>query len=170
MSKRKNANCMQGLRCPKCGQDEELLVWAEMCVSLTDAGTDPHADSTRNHGGTEWNETSMTECPACGFSAMMAAFVAPADKRKTARAVSMPTLHTCEFVLGTDVVPREWGKWFWERISENAPFSWGDNNRSMVTASDFARHCEEQLDDSVKVKHWLKKVRALGETYIDLEN
>ena len=79
-------------------------------------------------------------------------------------------VQTCEFVSATDLVPRRWNNWFWAQISDNAPFSWGDNNRSMVTASDFARHCEERLDDSVKVKRWLKKVRALGETYIDLEN
>ncbi len=79
-------------------------------------------------------------------------------------------VQTCEFVSATDLVPRSWDKWFWENISENAPFSWGDNNRSMVTASDFARHCEERLDDSPKIKRFLKKVRALGEMYIDLES
>ena len=79
-------------------------------------------------------------------------------------------VHTCEFVSATDCVPRGWDRWFWEEISNNAPFSWGDNNRSMVTASDFARHCEECLDDSPRVKRFLKKLHALGEMYIDLES
>lgn len=79
-------------------------------------------------------------------------------------------VQTCDFVSATNLVPRRWDNWFWDKISNNAPFSWGDNNRSMVTASDFARHCEERLDDSPKVKRFLKKVRALGEMYIDLES
>ena len=79
-------------------------------------------------------------------------------------------IQTCEFVSATSLVPRGWNKWFWEEISENAPFSWEGNSRSMVTASDFADHCEERLDDSPKVKRFLKKVRSLGEMYVDLES
>lgn len=79
-------------------------------------------------------------------------------------------VQTCEFISASDLVPRSWDCWFWGLISEDAPFSWGDNNRSMVTASDFADHCEERLDDSPKVKRFLKKVRSLGEMYIDLES
>lgn len=76
----------------------------------------------------------------------------------------------CFFVSATALVPRGWEKWFWELISDNAPFSWGDNNRSMVTASDFANHCEERLDDSPKCKRFIAKLRKLGELYIDLES
>lgn len=79
-------------------------------------------------------------------------------------------IQTCEFISVTHLVPRGWSEWFWEAISQNAPFSWGDNNRSLVTASDFARHCEECLDNSPKVKRFLTKVRTLGEMYIDLES
>jgi hypothetical protein len=79
-------------------------------------------------------------------------------------------VQTCEFVSATDLVSRSWDCGFWETISDNAPFSWGDNNRSMVTASDFANHCEQKLDDSPKHKNWLKKIRNLGEMYIDLES
>ena len=83
--------------------------------------------------------------------------------------------HTAEFVLVTDLVPTAWRNWFWELISEGAPFSWGDANRTLITASSFADHCEKRLLDSegtsasAKTK-FLRAVRALGETYIDLEN
>ena len=85
-------------------------------------------------------------------------------------------VETCEFIPATLLVPRTWDAWFWERISEKAPFSWGDNNRSLVDMGDFLRHCEERLDDSPKVQAWLKKMRsALNEfgkdgMYVDLEN
>jgi hypothetical protein len=82
----------------------------------------------------------------------------------------MMKVQTCEFISATDVVPRSWDSDFWSTIGNNAPFSWGNNNRSMVTASSFASHCEERLDDSPKVKRFLKKVRAFGEMYIDLES
>ena len=33
-----------------------------------------------------------------------------------------------EFIEATDLVPKGWAPWFWIVVSENAPFSWGDNN------------------------------------------
>ena len=89
--------------------------------------------------------------------------------------VKMPKIHQCRFVEVSDLVPKSWVDWFWGLISENAPFSWGDNNRSMVTADDFARYCEERLDgvDDVSEaakRRWLDSIYALGQTYIDLEN
>ena len=83
-------------------------------------------------------------------------------------------VRTTEFVHVTDLVPKKWNSWFWELISENAPFTWGDNNRSMVTAECFADHCEQRLDDAPvsqsAIREWLKKIYKLGQMYIDLEN
>ena len=84
-------------------------------------------------------------------------------------------VQSCQFVSVTDLVPKNWKHWFWETISENAPFSWGDNNRSMVTASCFADHCEERLIINGTLprqtyRRFLNKVRSLGEMYIDLES
>jgi len=58
----------------------------------------------------------------------------------------------------------------WEKISSDAPFSWGNNNHSLVSSIDFAVHCEEKLDD-IKYKKLLKKIRSIPQdVYIDLEN
>ena len=58
----------------------------------------------------------------------------------------------------------------WEKISSDAPFSWGDNNHSLVSPIDFAVHCEEKLDD-IKYKKLLKKIRSIPQdVYIDMEN
>jgi len=79
-------------------------------------------------------------------------------------------VQSCRFVSATDLVPKSWRHWFWEAISsDDAPFSWG-NNRSMVTASFFADTCQDLLDDSLSAKRFLKKVRNLGEIYIDIES
>lgn len=73
---------------------------------------------------------------------------------------------------------------FWGKLSEsNPPFSWGDNNRSLVTASVFRQACEftfendpddSYVDDDGEllpyITQFLDMLETLGETYIDLEN
>lgn len=59
---------------------------------------------------------------------------------------------------------------FWCLISDNAPFSWGDNNRTLVTASSLANHCQDRLDDRPSYLNLLQSLRELGETYVDLES
>jgi len=90
---------------------------------------------------------------------------------------SIPRI-TCEFVEVTSLVPKDWVEWFWWLISESAPFTWGDLNRALVTASDFSRHCEDCLLDAADdfsvpqedIDTFLSVLENLGETYVDLEN
>ena len=88
---------------------------------------------------------------------------------------------TLECIPCTSIVPRTWDDWFWSLISDSAPFSWGDNNRSIVTAERFARHAESCMSSDPDLceykgtlkrayRNWLDDVRKLGDTYIDLEN
>jgi len=67
----KNTNCMENKRCPKCGQEDELVVYAGMWVALRDDGTDPFADSTRHMGGVDYAHSSPTVCPACGYTGIL---------------------------------------------------------------------------------------------------
>lgn len=88
--------------------------------------------------------------------------------------LNAPRRETCEFVSASSLVPTAWAGWFWEPVSEGASFSWGDNNRSMVTARRFKDHCSLVLAhvdvEPRDVEYFLEKLEALGETYIDLEN
>ena len=60
---------------------------------------------------------------------------------------------------------------FWALISENAPFSWGDNNRSMVTASSLANHIQDRQDIAMRGYGYLmRSLLDLGELYVDLES
>ena len=88
---------------------------------------------------------------------------------------------TIECIPCTSLVPRTWDNWFWSLISDSAPFSWGDNNRTLVTAVRFARHAESRMESDPDLcehngvlkrayRAWLRDVRTLGDTYIDLEN
>ena len=91
-----------------------------------------------------------------------------------------PKIETCKFVTVTSIVPLTWREWFFEAISANAPFSWGDNNRSLVDPTDFSRHVDDVLalsEDEWGTTHkerqeffgTLKKLAA-KKIYVDLEN
>ena len=88
---------------------------------------------------------------------------------------------TCEFIEATTLIPNNWTNWFWGLISESAPFSWGDNNRSLVCCCDFLEHVKNMIDiddlieDGCKITQeeydeFCEKLESLGTTYIDLEN
>lgn len=53
---------------------------------------------------------------------------------------------TAKFVSLSEIVPKDWDSWFYTAISEDAPFSWGDNNRTLVDATSFGHHAERILD------------------------
>jgi len=74
-----NTNCLEGFRCPQCGQTEKLAVLARMWVALTDDGTDPYDDAVDNMGGTEWDDDSPAECPNCGHAAKVLTFFKGAE-------------------------------------------------------------------------------------------
>jgi len=79
----------------------------------------------------------------------------------------------------TDLIPSNWVEWFYAAISENAPFSWGDNNRTLVTVERFVDHMNNRVDGAIsdgtitqgeydEVKEAIESLGSL--TYIDLEN
>jgi len=64
----------------------------------------------------------------------------------------------------------------WEALAEDAPFSWGDNNRSLVALSLFNSHVQRaplDIDDEA-IKSWLEWLDELAEKnpdlLVDLEN
>ena len=88
-------------------------------------------------------------------------------------------MEAVEFIPLSSLVPAPWDEWFYNAISENAPFSWGDNNRTLVTADRLARHCDrvglaDYLGNTKKgkkaVERFMKMLGDFGTTYVDLEN
>ena len=90
---------------------------------------------------------------------------------------------TCEFVPVTQLVPDKWLGWFVDMLSQDAPFSWGDNNRTLITVERFVDHVKEcldieQQDDSdgnpvtqAEVDKWVAEIEKLDPLlYVDLEN
>lgn len=85
----------------------------------------------------------------------------------------------CSFIPITELVPKDWRGWFFEALSANAPFSWGDNNRSLITAAKLLDHAEDAVEDiavgegKVCQGDWddfKTMLEGLGEIYVDLEN
>jgi hypothetical protein len=94
------------------------------------------------------------------------------------RYIGKTPVHCTEFIELSRLVPKSWIFWFYNTISDNAPFSWGDNNRTLINANFFYTHCENRIMDLSESesttygakREWLKKISNLGQMYIDLEN
>ena len=69
MSAKPNTNCLEGLACPKCGQDDYIRVEGTAVFILTDDGTEGHA-------GVRWDDDSWANChvDACNFTGTMKDF------------------------------------------------------------------------------------------------
>jgi hypothetical protein len=85
-----------------------------------------------------------------------------------------PKVQACCFVNASDIIPEEITREFWSVLSENAPFSWGDNNKSLVCAIDLAHHLREIEDNfgfpTETLNAILQELDSLEETYVDLES
>ena len=65
------------------------------------------------------------------------------EQARAALEVSGIPVFKADYVALSDIVPAAWD-WFWEMLGCNeAPFSFGDNNFSMVTGDRFAEWLEE---------------------------
>jgi hypothetical protein len=74
-----NDNCLQGISCPKCGNEERFLITATIVADVTDDGADIAA-----HTDMDWDDTSHTRCPDCGMAGPLAEFsVKPLTEKGT---------------------------------------------------------------------------------------
>lgn len=62
-----NTNCLHGIRCPACGQDDQFKITALITCDATDDGSEPVGDH-------DWDDDSNTYCPGCGFDGKLRHF------------------------------------------------------------------------------------------------
>jgi hypothetical protein len=55
-----NDNCLEGIRCPQCGNEDRLLIVTTVLAEVTDDGADIAGGSDM-----QWDDASMTRCPEC---------------------------------------------------------------------------------------------------------
>jgi hypothetical protein len=72
--KTENTNCLDGMKCPKCGSPEPFGIQVRMMVTVSDDGTEDYANS-------EWEDTSYCKCRTCCFHAIAGDFRIGAAKR-----------------------------------------------------------------------------------------
>ena len=90
-------------------------------------------------------------------------------------------IDTLKSVGVTQIIPEDWGYWIWTDLSDGAPFSWGDNNHSLVDAMSFKDHLDcilkykddDELEETIKehrpaIMDTLNYLEA-NDIFIDLE-
>jgi hypothetical protein len=53
-----NTNCLEGIKCPDCGNEDRFFIAGETVFTVTD-------DGTEDHGDIAWDDDSYTRCPEC---------------------------------------------------------------------------------------------------------
>jgi len=62
-----NTNCLEGVCCPKCGQEDCFKITAIITCVVTDDGSEPVGDH-------EWDDESATRCAECDFDGTLKDF------------------------------------------------------------------------------------------------
>jgi len=71
-----NTNCLEGMRCPRCGSYEPFRIVVSMTVLMYDAGSEDDPMG----GDQDWGDASYCACGACGTSGNVKGFqIPPAD-------------------------------------------------------------------------------------------
>jgi len=71
-----NTNCLEGIACPKCGNDSRIYIEAKTLAVVMD-------DGAETFGHMEWDGDSYTECPECGHRGTLAEFRIPPEQETT---------------------------------------------------------------------------------------
>ncbi len=75
-----NTNCLENIRCPKCGQNERFQIVAEVVMDVTDNGSEDKGS------GHTWDENSACFCPECEFNEILSFFTGGAQDYETIKA------------------------------------------------------------------------------------
>ena len=64
-----NENCLAGIKCPKCGNEDRFLITATILADVSDDGAD-----LANGSDILWEDESGTGCPECGENGPLSHF------------------------------------------------------------------------------------------------
>ena len=80
-------------------------------------------------------------------------------------------IQSCEFVSGFELFTGL--QLLWDEFAESDPdFSWGSNNRSLVTAKSILDHLDNSnIENEKQMETLRKRVKVIGgDMYVDLES
>lgn len=67
-----NENCLEGIKCPGCSNEDRLLISASIIADVTDAGADIAGGYEM-----EWDDSSLVRCPVCDRTGSLSEFHTP---------------------------------------------------------------------------------------------
>lgn len=67
MTKGKNTNCLEGMKCPECGSLGPFAIAANVLAEVTDSGVEEYYD-------VEWDDDCFCHCQLCGRDATVGDF------------------------------------------------------------------------------------------------
>lgn len=70
-----NENCLEGMRCPKCKQEDRFKIVGMVTFDVTDDGSEAIGDH-------EWDRNSPCSCPECDHDGIVKNFMIENQKRK----------------------------------------------------------------------------------------
>lgn len=73
-----NSNCLEGVACPSCGQEDRFKIVARIMCEVTDDGSEPI------DGNHEWDDESVCVCPDCDHTGILKEFQKPDIQDKIA--------------------------------------------------------------------------------------
>jgi hypothetical protein len=84
-----NTNCLEGVTCPACGNEDTFRIEVTAMATVTDDGAEVE------HGDMDWDETRYAECARCHEHGKLSHFMAPTE----APLVALPPIPTLFDVL-----------------------------------------------------------------------
>lgn len=66
-SESKNTGCLEGVRCPRCGQEDRFYIWGSCVFEVTDEGSSAEGDH-------EWDDEDNCRCPNCNYQNSLGKF------------------------------------------------------------------------------------------------
>jgi hypothetical protein len=89
-----NINCLEGIQCPQCGNEDTFRIAAKTIATVTDDGTDDVGDM-------EWDDDSYAECTGCHRHGTLKDFRAAAEVA-SARHTPGPWQQSWQFIVAPD--------------------------------------------------------------------
>jgi hypothetical protein len=67
-----NQNCLEGIKCPSCGNEDRFIIAASVMAEVMDDGAELASPQYGN--GFEWDDESHCRCPECDLDGSLADF------------------------------------------------------------------------------------------------
>lgn len=78
---------------------------------------------------------------------------------------AIEAMASCQYIAVTDLLPKSWQPEIFEILSGDAPFSWGDNNRTLISIERFRDHIEDCFDAFIAIDDDPELVGPLRDEY-----